>query len=75
MGTDTSKIKYVWLNLNTGEFSNSWDQETHEHVFKTNEDLFLDKATKDNWKLIKYECVNDESFELYNMMKIVSSIK
>lgn len=67
-------FKYVWLNLETGEFSNSWDEKTHETVFTENEPL-IKNAAKNNWKLIKYQCINDEKFELYDIMRIVTNIK
>lgn len=61
--------KYVWLNMNTGEFSNSWGEESQKFV----DDEMIKNARKDNWKLIKYECLNDPDFELYNRMKIVTN--
>lgn len=59
-------MKYVWLNLETGKFSNSWDEKTHQDFFEKRNTHGVD--TK--WKLIKYECLNDEDFEFYNMMKL-----
>lgn len=67
-------IRYVWLFLDTGEFSNSWTEREHE---------FLEKLLEDNEnykiglnddhrpvKLIKYECLNDENFEFYHQMRL-----
>lgn len=68
------EYKYVWLNLETGEFSNSWDEETHNAVFTEN-DALINSADNKTWKLIKYQCINDEKFELYDSMKIVTNIK
>ena len=65
--------RYVWLNLNTGEFSNSWNQEIQDIMAPID---LLKSVPEDKqeeaklWKLIKYECLNDESFEFYNMMKL-----
>lgn len=59
-------VRYVWLNMNTGEFSNSWGEKEMKYL---SEDEVKDANTK-GWKLIKYKCVNDESFELYNQMKL-----
>jgi hypothetical protein len=57
--------KYVWLNLNTGEFSDSFvlDQKEVNRLcqFAKNEPL---------WKLIKFECVNDPDFEFTGLMRI-----
>lgn len=60
--------KYVWLNLNTGEFSKSWNEEQHKS-FRMSQ---LEDATRDNWKLIKYSCINDAEFELYDMMQVTT---
>ena len=62
--------KYVWLNMETGKFSNSWTEEEHKR-------LLTDKEIKEwyeknpQWKLIEYTCINEPSFELYERMKIV----
>jgi len=61
-------FRYVWLNLNSGNFSNSWDESQQKYI----DDETIERARKDNWKLIKYECLTDENFEFYSMMKIVS---
>ncbi len=66
-----SIFRYVWLNLNNGKFSNSWDESQQKYV----DEEMLDKARKDNWKLIKYECLSDQKFEFYNLMKIVTAEK
>lgn len=59
-------VKYVFLNPETGKFSNSWHEGDHKHIT----DEALAQATKDNWKLIKYECLNDDNFEFMNQMKL-----
>lgn len=59
-------VKYVWLNPETGKFSNSWQESTYP--FADTDTLI--KAAKDGWKLIKYECLNDENFEFMNQMKL-----
>lgn len=68
--------QYVWLNMNTGKFSNSWDEETIRKVGGI-ESLIED--TKEGygagWKLIEYTCANDGDFEFYNLMKIVTNKK
>lgn len=60
------EFRYVWLNINDGKFSNSWDEETHLLV----DDEMLEIAERDGWKLIKYQCLTDEKFEFYNRMVI-----
>lgn len=64
------EFKYVWLDINTGKFSNSWGENTHNNVgeFLTEEEL--KNSAEKNWMLIKYKCVNKPEFELYNMMKL-----
>lgn len=70
----TPSFRYVWLNMNTGKFSNSWNEETHnKYIADDEEELAL--ARKDNWKLIKYQCLSDEKFEFYDLMKIVTAVK
>jgi hypothetical protein len=59
--------KYVWLNLATGEFSNSWSEADH---IKHGEGIEEQAKMDFTWKLIAYECLNDEKFEFYNGMKI-----
>lgn len=58
---------YVWLNINTGEFSNSWNSEEYDKSLKQSD---IDEAKKKGWKLIKYSCINDENFQFYNKMKL-----
>lgn len=61
----SEQSRYCWLT-NDYEFSNSWDEEDHEHV---DQDM-IDRADKMGWKLIKYECLNDEDFEFMHHMKM-----
>lgn len=64
--------KYVWLNLNTGKFSNSWDE--NEPRFNIEEFIKEANTIKDNngdvWKLIEYTCLNDPEFDFNNLMKL-----
>lgn len=63
------KKRYVWLNIQTGAFSDSWDEETHKKFLsdKDIEDLTKDKP---EWKLIAYECISDTNFEFNHHMVI-----
>jgi hypothetical protein len=63
------KKRYVWLNIEDGKFSDSWDEETHQK-FLTNEDIEDLKKRNPEWKLISYECLNDENFEFNHHMVI-----
>lgn len=66
-------MKRVWLNINTGEFSDSWVlTETLDKVLT--QDVIADAATR-GWKLIEYNCINDQAFELCDLMKVVTSDK
>lgn len=60
--------KYVWMNPITGKFSNSWNEELHQ--IAGGDTLINEEANKEGWKLIKYECVNDEDFEFINKMRL-----
>lgn len=62
------KVLYCWLNILTGEFSDSWDEETHKECLRFMSNLF-DHADS-NWKLIKFECLTDENFSFTNHMKL-----
>lgn len=58
----------VWLNVNTGEFSESWNEADYPNI---DTDLIIEKySPMDGWKLIEYKCLNDESFQFNNLMVI-----
>ena len=62
-------IKYVWLNIETGEFSNSWNEKLMEEV--GGHDEVIEKVGVDSkWKMIRYECTTDPDFEFCDMMKV-----
>jgi hypothetical protein len=65
-------IKYVWFNVASGEFSNSW---TPEDYPVTEKQLLhdMDIINCPHMKLIKYECVSDENFEFYDLMRIITN--
>lgn len=58
--------RFVWLNVATGEFSNSWGEDEHKGL--TQEDL--DTAKTNGWKLIEYKCLNDGDFSFLNLMSL-----
>lgn len=65
--------KQVWLNLKTGEFTDSWVpiESGYNATTKLLEDVNdINERTKGCWKLIEYECLNDEDFEFFNLMKL-----
>jgi hypothetical protein len=67
--------RQVWINMNTGEFSNSWDKPEEESVFHS---FLLEtriKANEEGWKLIEYECLNDREFQFTDWMQILTSKK
>ena len=60
---------YVWLNTLTGKFSESWDEETQKRCF--NENFVAEMKKRDpGWKLLKYECLNDENFKFNQYTKL-----
>lgn len=60
--------RYVWLNIATGEFSNSW---TEKEYSRENSIKILDSLLHSNeWKLIEYECLSDNEFKFNNQMVI-----
>lgn len=65
--------KQVWLNLKTGEFSDSWEpvERGYNATAKLLKDVNdINERTEGCWKLIEYECLNDEDFEFFNLMKL-----
>ena len=60
------QYRYVWLNTNNGEFSDSWDEQTHSLL---SESIF-EEASKKGWKIIKYQCLNDKDFEFTRHFKL-----
>jgi hypothetical protein len=64
--------KRVWFNNNTGAFSNSWEVGSVLDI--TIGDDEKGKARDRGWKLIEYECLNDDPFVFYDMMKVVTNI-
>lgn len=61
--------KYVWLNIETGKFSNSWNEEEHDKFF-TGKELEEHHKKNPTWKLISYECLTDVNFEFVHHMTI-----
>ena len=66
------KANYVWLDLITGNFSNSWqiDNIVTNSMMKDMIESSSKPPNSRNWKLIKYECLNDPEFKLYNKMRL-----
>lgn len=74
-------MQYVWLNINDGTFSNSWNEGHYpKDKFPTVWEYMNDPETKydaekKGWKLIEYSCINDPSFNFYNKMRVVTNTK
>ena len=62
--------KYVWLNVNTGEFSNSWPEEQHKDFGEIWSEKNIAIATENGFKLIEYTCLTDTTFEFMDKMKL-----
>ena len=67
-------MKRVWFNINTGEFSNSWEKGSYGDDWVDAQVSSMDHI-KEGCKLIEYCCPSDPSFELYSAMKIVTNPK
>ena len=62
-------MKYVWFNINTGEFSDSWNEnEIEAHFIENIKDEGL---LRDELKLIKFKCISDPNFKFVRHMKII----
>lgn len=64
-------MKQVWLNINTGQFSQSWSPE--DYVDDCLSETEIKDANARGYKLIEYTCLNDTNFELCDLMKVVTS--
>ena len=65
--------KFAWLNLTTGEFSNTWTEEDMKHKDDYLRELIQYSNTPYDgsiWKLLSYECLNDDGLEFFNCMKL-----
>jgi len=62
--------KYVWLNIETGHFSNSWTEEVHNEFFLTEKELDEHIKRYPESKLITFECLTDKDFEFTKFMKL-----
>lgn len=65
-----SNEKQVWLNVETGEFSDSWPSKKYDIAKKAGDLLEKVSIYDSKWKLIEYECKNDEKFEFNKFMRI-----
>ncbi len=65
--------KRVWFNNNSGKFSNSWEVGSVLDITIGEDEK--EKAKERGWKLIEYECLNDDLFVFYDMMKVVTNIR
>lgn len=61
------RYKYFWISTQTGEFSYSWDVELRKHFMA---DESMKDILKKGYRLIKYQCLNDENFEFTKEMKL-----
>jgi len=67
-------LRYVWLNIATGEFSDSWLESDWGTVTR---DSLITDAKKDTppdaqpvWKLIEYRCLTDDNFQFDRNMRL-----
>lgn len=58
--------KRVWLNTDTGKFSNSWPADLEKDFVDGCVNQIEDKPIK----LIEYECLNDKEFEFKNYLRL-----
>lgn len=55
--SDNPKVKYCFFDPTFNRITESWSEEHHEK-YATN------TKSETNLKLIRYQCVNDENFEI-----------
>jgi hypothetical protein len=62
-------IRYVWYNIADGTFSDSWaDDEYSDEQLQDAIDHSKENLSTPTWKLLRYECVNDNDFEFSKLM-------
>lgn len=68
--TKVGTTRYVWLDVQDGTFSNSWELDhfvTHDYM----DELVGDVAKfTDHAKLIEFRCINDDDFEFLGLMRL-----
>jgi len=63
-------MKYFWLNIQDGTFSNSWGEETMKSFSENDLEQLNKDALAKGFRLIKYECLNDSNFEFDKNFKL-----
>lgn len=59
---DDDDCWYVWFNIVTGEFSNPWKFDLMKRVDITIETVIGSYKELPQYKLIKFQCLNDQEF-------------
>jgi len=70
---NTGTTKFVWLNLTTGTFSDSWEISHGGFVNRQYHDSLLkefNEVSDDDIRLIEYKCNNVDSFEFNHLMRL-----
>lgn len=62
------EYKYCWLNIATGQFSETWDEDTSKQFDPLPH--WHDAPDRENWKLIKFQCLTDQKFVFTRQMKL-----
>lgn len=68
--SNEKRMRCVWLNINTGEFSLSWWEDEYESESLRPEALAEDVTSDSIFKLIRYECISDDEFSFNNLMRL-----
>lgn len=62
--------KLVWLNIKTGQFSECWHEDKYPEGHPLHTARLAQAAEHTDYKLIRFECVNDSTFEFSHLMRI-----
>ena len=62
-------MKLVWHNVETGEFSDSWDEYPEKHPLHSSR-LMESANPKGPWRLLRFECLTGQEFEFSHRMKL-----
>jgi hypothetical protein len=66
MSTD----RYVWLNTNTGEFTDSWEKDDVKYM-PSHKLVKADTVDESPWRLIKYRCINSRTINFHSGHKLI----
>lgn len=66
-------VRYVWLNLMTGQFGKSWTKDQVKAMPESEKTTLMKAKKLKRWALIRYETLNGDDFEFTDDMRITDT--